>query len=111
MYKNEAAAEKITQETFVKSLESLDRFDGRCKIYVCLCQFAKNTYYSWCRKEKHINRHADTHGMESAENLEDKLLHMEEAFEIHRCLHTLEEPYKGGVSLRLFGELSFATDS
>ena len=31
----------------------------------------------------------------------------ESAFEIHRILHDLEEPYKEVFSLRVFGELSF----
>lgn len=31
----------------------------------------------------------------------------ETAFEIHKILHELEEPYKEVFSLRIFGELSF----
>lgn len=54
--KNEAIAEEITQETFFKALRHLDRFDGRCKLYVWLCQIAKNTYFSLCRKERYVDR-------------------------------------------------------
>ena len=35
------------------------------------------------------------------------MLTRESAFEIHRVLHNLEEPYKEVFSLRVFGELSF----
>ena len=42
--RNAAMAEEITQETFFKALQSIDRFDGRCRLYVWLCQIAKNTY-------------------------------------------------------------------
>ena len=54
--KNEALAEEITQETFFKALNSLESFDGKCKVSVWLCQIAKNTYLSLCRKEKHLDR-------------------------------------------------------
>ena len=40
--RDEHIAEEITQETFFKALRSIDQFDGRCKIYVWLCQIAKN---------------------------------------------------------------------
>lgn len=39
-------AEEITQEAFFKALKSLDSFQGQCKLYVWLCQIAKNTYLS-----------------------------------------------------------------
>ena len=43
----------------------------------------------------------------AGESLEDRLLTKESAFEIHRVLHRLEEPYKEVFSLRTFGELPF----
>lgn len=43
---DEHIAEEITQETFFKALKSIDHFDGRCKLYVWLCQIAKNTYFT-----------------------------------------------------------------
>lgn len=52
--RNEAVAEEITQETFYKALQKLDSFDGKGKITVWLCQIAKNTYISMCRKNKHL---------------------------------------------------------
>ena len=45
---------------------------------------------------------------ENAEDaLESALLTKESAFEIHRVLHELEEPYKEVFTLRVFGELPF----
>lgn len=38
---DEHLAEEITQETFLKALKSIERFDGRCQLYVWLCQIAK----------------------------------------------------------------------
>ena len=45
-------AEEITQEAFFKALKSLDSFQGQCKLYVWLCQIAKNTYLSYLKKHK-----------------------------------------------------------
>ena len=105
--KNEALAEEITQETFFKALRNIDRFDGKCRLYVWLCQIAKNTYFSLLQKEK--RRRAFTLDSDASDvNIELDFLKKESALEIHRALHRLEEPYKEVFSLRTFGELSFA---
>ena len=70
--KNEPMAEEITQETFFKALSGLDSFDGKCKVSVWLCQIAKNTYISICRKEKHFDHETDTSLLVSKQNVEDK---------------------------------------
>ena len=99
-------AEEITQETFFKALKHIDSFRGQCKLYVWLCQIAKNTYFSMAAKEKH---HAEA--VESpetdGETLESALVTKESAFEIHKVLHQLDEPYKEVFSLRVFGQLSY----
>lgn len=102
---NKTIAEEITQETFFKALKSIENFKGECKLRVWLCQIAKNTYYSVYQKEKRFD---NTQEMESlTENIEQKLINNETAFEIHKALHNLNEPYKEVFSLRMFGELSF----
>ncbi len=103
--RDEATAEEITQETFCKALKSIDKFDGRCKVYVWLCQIAKNTYFSMYLRQKQT----EPLGEDPADGgaLEERLLEQESAFEIHRVLHSLPEPYKEVFSLRTFGELSF----
>ena len=105
--RNESVAEEITQETFYKALEKLDSFDGKCKLSVWLCQIAKNTYISMCRKDKHLDSSTDTALLPGDGNIEDSFCDQETAFAIHKVLHTLEEPYKEVFSLRTFGELSF----
>ena len=105
--RNEAVAEEITQETFYKALQKLDSFDGKCKVSVWLCQIAKNTYISMCRKDKHLDPDADTALLPDNRNIEDNFCNQETAFAIHKVLHTMAEPYKEVFSLRTFGELSF----
>ena len=96
-------AEEITQETFFKALKSIDSFRGQCRLYVWLCQIAKNTYMTYCQKQ--IRKMPGEIG--DGETLEDHLLTKESAFEIHKILHRLPEPYKEVFSLRVFGELPF----
>ena len=43
----------------------------------------------------------------NTENFEQELINSELAFEMHKLLHILAEPYKEVFSLRMFGELSF----
>ena len=105
--KNEVIAEDMTQETFFKALSSIETFDGKCKLYVWLCQIAKNTYFTYYKKEKCYDYDAKFSNSSSERNFEQSLLNKEAAFEVHKCLHDLEEPYKEVFSLRLFGELSF----
>lgn len=106
--KNEAVAEEITQETFFKALNSIDRFDGRCKLYVWLCQIAKNTYFLYIKKAKRYDYNTGVEMNLYDNNLEQRLLKKESAFEVHKALHKLKEPYKEVFTLRLFGELPFA---
>ncbi|SCL94271.1 RNA polymerase sigma factor [Sporanaerobacter sp. PP17-6a] len=41
--RNGAIAEEVTQETFFKAMRHINQFNGSCKLYVWLCQIAKNT--------------------------------------------------------------------
>ena len=95
-------AEEITQEAFFKALKSLDSFQGQCKLYVWLCQIAKNTYLSYLKKHKEPEKEETF-----TSSLEEMILDKESAFLIHQALHNLQEPYKEVFSLRVLGELSF----
>ena len=105
--RNETIAEDITQETFFKALKSIDNFNGNCKLRVWLCQIAKNTYFSFCEKEKKYSGSNNLEEKPNTENFEQELINRELAFEMHKLLHILAEPYKEVFSLRMFGELSF----
>lgn len=106
--KSELIAEEVTQETFFKALKGIDSFNGNCKIYVWLCQIAKNTYFLHLKKEKRYDFDTDIAAILSGNSIEEDLFYKESSFEIHKSLHALEEPYKEVFSLRLFGELPFA---
>ena len=105
--RNESIAEEVTQETFYKALAKLDSFDGKCKVSVWLCQIAKNTYLSMCRKKKYLDSNIDADELVDVWSMEDSFCNKETAFAVHKILHDLDEPYKEVFSLRTFGELSF----
>lgn len=108
--KNESIAEEITSETFFKAMKSLDSFRGDCDIFVWLCQIAKNTYYSYLKKNRNL---VELEALETAEladgaeAIEDTLSRKSDAREIYTLLHELPEPYKEVFMLRVMGELSF----
>jgi len=104
--RNDTIAEEITQETFFKALKNIKNFNGNCKIYVWLCQIAKNTYFTFYQKDKK-NSKRGVIDFEEEYNFELKFIDKEEAFSIHKVLHSMEEPYKEVFTLRTFGELSF----
>lgn len=103
--RNERIAEEITQETFFKALKNIDKFNGKCKLNVWLCQIAKNTYFTYLNKQKRFD--TDDIPEVSENSIEEMILNKEETFRIHKVLRRLEEPYKEVFTLRVFGELSF----
>jgi RNA polymerase sigma factor, sigma-70 family len=104
--KDEHTANDILSETFYRAICSADKFRGDCSVRVWLCQIAKNLYFNFAKKNKLTTELSDE--LRSGENLEARLVNKSQAFEIHRALHLLNEPYKEVFSLRLFSELSFS---
>lgn len=105
---NSDMAEEITQETFFKALKNIDKFKGNSKISSWLCQIAKNTYFSYLKKEKgHIEGESTFELLAFEEDIEKRFENRETASRAHEILHGLQEPYKEVFRLRAFAELSF----
>ena len=104
--KNKHIAEDVTSETFIKAIKASDKFKGECNVRVWLCQIAKNIYYNLAQRGKFVTDMPDD--TPSGDNFELRLLDKAQAFEIHKILRRLDEPYKEVFSLRVFAELSFA---
>lgn len=105
--RDEAVAEEVTQEAFYKAMEHLDRFRGTCKLSVWLCQIAKNTYYTFAKKQSRCASDGEV-PERGGPGFEEAFLDRETAWELHKRLHRLHEPYREVFSLRVFGELSFS---
>lgn len=111
--RDEALADELTQEAFFKAMGALGQFRGDCQLRTWLCQIAKNEYRMYCRKNGKLTLcDADTLADDDEYcggriSFEERLEDDETAFDLHKILHTLEEPYKEVFWLRTFGELSF----
>lgn len=105
--RNAPLAEEITQEAFVKALEHMDRFDGKCQLYVWICQIAKNTYFTYRKKQKRFVSEYPAPA-ETEAGPEEQFFDRDTANRIYTLLDQLPEPYKEVFSLRVFGDLSFS---
>lgn len=107
--RNEAIAEEITQEAFYRAMEHIDKFEGKCKLYVWLCQIAKNTFLTYAKRQKRYVSETDIDlSKQIAPSFESEILDKETLWKLHKLLHGLSEPYKEVFSLRVFGELPFS---
>lgn len=105
--RNPEVAEEITQESFFKAIKSIDSFKGNCKLSTWLCKIAQNTFYSYSKKHS-LQSEYSIENIMSEESFEERFLDKDTAYEIHKVLHKLSEPYKEVFWLRTFGELSFS---
>lgn len=107
---DEHIAEEITCETFLKAIQSIDSFRGDCNFSVWLCQIAKNSYYSYLKKQKkisNINESELESIIDPSLSIDEKIIKHEEAVQAQKLLHTIPEPYKEVFMWRVFAELSF----
>ena len=100
-------AEELTQETFCQALNAIDRFDGRSKLSVWLCQIARHLWYKHLRR---AGREAplpegepDPPGPSAEQTVTERQSHLD----LLGRIHALPEPTREVVYLRVFGELSF----
>ena len=102
-------AEEVTQETFFKALQKIDKFRGDCSLTTWLCRIARNQYLNQVRRQKRINDITKQHPPEtvSDSSADKELIQKEQTSEIIAALQRLDEPYKEVFSLRTFSELSF----
>lgn len=110
-------AEDIVQTTFLKAIMQIGSFHGECKISTWLCQIARNEYLNYCRKHSRQqsydayleNNREPSAGQESGfhDAMLEKMIMTEQAENIRKILHTLQEPYKEIFMLRVYGEYSF----
>ena len=105
---NGPLAEELCQETFFKALKAARRFDGSQDARAWLFTMARNCFYSHCRKQKRaVSQEELPQELSQDVRVEDQLVDEETAFQIHRLLHAMAEPYKEVFTLRVFGELPF----
>ncbi len=71
-------AAELTQDTFVKVIENIDKFEGRSSFYTWLFRIAVNLTLSYCKRSvklglKSLDSEADEHGREGRRTLKEFL--------------------------------------
>ena len=105
--RNTDTAEELTSETFYRAVKNIDDYKGNCTMSVWLCEIAKNLYIDYLRKSERRNVSIEEQEFPDGENIILRYEDKEQTLDIHKILHTLEEPYKEVFSLRIFSELSY----
>ena len=105
--KNEHVAEELTAQTFLKALENYSLYKDEKKPSAWLCVIAKNEFLKYCNRQKRIDKSFELDSIYDKESIEDSIEDKAVAIQIHKQLHTLNEPYKEVFVLRTFAELSF----
>lgn len=102
-------AEELTQETFLRAVTSISRYDGTCKLSVWLCQIAKHVFWQELRKKKRMDIAdlEDTLMDPKAPEGESSMLTRENRMELYGAIHHLAETEREVVLYRITGELSF----
>lgn len=105
---NEDLAEELTQETFFRAMRTIHSYDGSCKLSVWLCQIGKHLWYQWLEKHRRYQPMELLEEVEGSDSLEQNLLLRMEKTALYKAIHTLPEPMREVVHMRLTGEFSFA---
>ncbi len=107
MCRDDSLSEDLTQETFLKAIESIHRFDGSCKISTWLCQIAKHLLYQhWTRCKKYSFVELDE-SLEDGSDTEQQAMNRMELSDIWGKVQSLPEKMKQVVQLRILSDFSF----
>lgn len=105
--KDEALAEELLQDTFLKAFESIERFDGSCKISTWLCQIARHLLYQHWEKSKKEAAVELKEDISAAYDTEMQAIHKIELAEVLDKLQQMPDEVVQVVKLRAMSDLSF----
>ena len=102
---NDALSEELTQETFYIALKNIKQYRGECKLYVWLCQIAKNLWYKELRKSKKTDN-VDLEEIQviAYENFENNCINK---LDLINKIKKLDERTQEIIFLKITGKLSF----
>ena len=105
---DESLAEEITQETFIKAMNNIEKFDGRKDIRAWLFVIAKNTYFRHCRRSRiYADEDFPESMRDTAPAVLDQIVRDETVQSLKNYADLIPEPYREVFHLRIYGELSF----
>ena len=100
-------AEDLTQETFLRAWESLERFDHSCRISTWLCQIAKHVLYQHWEKYGRERPAEPDPQIPAPENTETQALRRIELAEVLEAFQALGPDMRQVVSLRAMDGLPY----
>lgn len=103
--KDTALAEDLTQETFLKAVKGINKFNNECKINTWLYRIAKNVWIDYLKKKK-ITLSLDEQ-LITDNSLENDIEDKNSKLNLYKSIHKLDETTKEVMFLRINVELSF----
>ena len=102
-------SQDLLQETFLRAVTSISRYDGSCKLSVWLCQIARHVLWQELRKRGKTDfaELADSIPDPGNPDAETQVLRSEDRVGLYRAIHRLSEKEREVVLYRITGELSF----
>ncbi len=103
-------AEDLTQETFLRAYQSLERYNGDCKVSVWLCQIAKHLLYQYWQKNRHeipLEPELEEEKAATDSDTEHQVLTRIELLQVLKDMQKLPEQMREVMYLRIAGDLSF----
>ncbi len=107
MCKDEGLSEELLQETFLKAFESMDRFDGSCKISTWLCQIARHLLYQHWSKQNRAQMMEMDEMLVSGEDTEKQAINRVELADVWDKVQQMPREVREVVTLRVMSDLSF----
>ena len=106
---NEETARDLTQTTFLKAVQMVDKYNGHCKISTWLCGIAKNVWHQEVDRNHRKGCQPLNDQMIDGHILPDEQVMLSDhQISVMKSIHMLDEEVRELVLLRLMGEFSFA---
>lgn len=103
-------AEDLTQETFLRAYQSLERYDGSCKLSTWLCQIGRHVYYQYLAKHKRefpSDREGEERPGPAKSWPEEAVLQKMELIDVLKEMQKLPQQMREVIYLRSSADLSF----
>lgn len=101
-------SEELAQETFYRAMGSIKNYNGTCKMSVWLCQIAKHLWYQELSRKTRYQTIELTDEIPAQETPEGYTLRRNDKAALYKAIHSLKEPMREVIYMRLTGEFSFA---